>query len=372
MARNAILMDRVAMRRALLLVLLAGCGSGAITQAAFPDAFAQAVCQVQAQCRRDAKYVEQQCEDDAKSLYGADLDKALKAGRATFDAQQAQACLDGLRARGCANNTPDVVACKQAVKGTLAVGASCDWLYECAKGLCTPDVGGSCPAKCANVGGAGAPCDNGCDERQGLRCIDNVCSKLHEADDKCSSDDDCDAGLFCDGFGKCSTRGFQQASCDGDDQCAAGLWCNRSPEGGLCSPQIATGKSCTASSAEAIAFACVDGDLCKGFSFAKTGATAGTCAPAGEVGASCVATAQITGCGNGLACVNGTCAEKPVSGPCTQTGDCKEGFAYCDGAQCQALKSDGAACGSNEECASRNCDASSGQCVEVEALCHEP
>ncbi len=360
------------MRNAFLLLFLAGCGAGSVTQAAFPDAFAQAVCVVEAKCRQEAHFLEQQCEDGAKVLFAGDLDKAVSAGRAVFDAQQAQACLDGLRARGCADNAPDVTACKLAARGKVGVGQPCSWLYECAQGLCTTDVGGTCPATCGPVSGEGQPCDPPCDERLGLRCIDNVCSKLHLADDKCVSDSDCAAGLWCDGFGKCSVRGFEQASCDGDDQCAAGLFCDHSAEGGLCRRQIATGQSCTASSAESIRSACVDGDVCRGFTFAKTGATAGTCAATGEVGAACVASAQVTGCAEGLLCSGSACAEKPTSGPCTTTADCRDGVAYCDGSNCQLLQPAGATCATSDQCESRNCDPSTGKCVEIDVLCHEP
>ncbi|MCA1828272.1 MAG: hypothetical protein LC689_15215 [Myxococcales bacterium] len=358
--------------RSAVLLFAAACGSGAVSQAAFPDAFAEAVCEVQAKCRQQAHYEEQQCEEDAKSLIAPDLDKAVKAGKAAFVPSEAQACLDGLRARGCDLYAPDVAACKRAVKGTLPPGAACSWLYECAAGTCAPDVAGSCPASCKAVSGEGGPCDPGCDDRLGMRCIDNVCSRLHTVDQKCGGDSDCAAGLYCDGFGKCAERAFLQAVCETDHMCADGLWCDRSAEGGLCRAQIATGEPCTASSAEAILNACVTGDVCKGFTFAKTGATAGTCTPTGEVGAGCVASAQVTGCGEGLVCIGGKCAEKPAGGPCTGGADCKDGVAYCDGAQCHLLKEAGETCGSDIECASRRCDPATGKCVEVDALCHEP
>jgi hypothetical protein len=70
--------------------------------------------------------------------------------------------------------------------------------------------------------------------------------------------------------------------------------------------------------------------------------------------------------------VNGACAQKPVSGPCTSDDDCREGAAYCDGSSCQLLKADGAGCASNDECQSGSCDASTGKCVERATLCHEP
>lgn len=363
-----------------MLLFASACGSGTVTAAAFPAAFGQAVCEVQSRCRGEARYLEQQCEDDSASIYAADLAKAIAAGKSKFDAAQAQACLDGLRARGCDREAPEVdQACERAVLGTIPAGASCSWLFECATGRCIADGPGACPAKCVAVGAEGANCNGAsCDLRAGVTCIDNVCSKLHAVDQKCFSTGDCALDLYCDGFGKCSQRAFEQASCSGDtqatanEQCAAGLYCDQGSEGGLCRRKIAAGASCTAASADAIGSACVDGNVCKGFSFAKSGVTAGTCTPLGDVGAACVASAQVTGCGDGLVCAAGKCAEKPVSGTCAQEGDCKDGVAYCDGSQCRLLKTGGADCASSPECASRFCEPSSGMCVENDAACHEP
>ena len=356
-----------------MLLAALGCGSGTVTAAAFPTAFAQAVCQVEAKCHGDAHFKEQDCEQGSAALYLPDLPKVLTAGKAKFDAQQAQACIDGLNARGC-DRTPPAVdqACERAVTGTVPSGGACNWLYECATGRCSPESAGACPARCGDVSEAGGPCTPACDLRASLRCIDNVCSTLHTVGQKCSSTDDCAIDLFCDGFGLCSTRTFEQASCDASEQCAAGLWCDFAAQGGLCRKLILSGQSCTATSADAIRGACESGTLCRGFSFVKTGATPGTCAPIGEIGASCVPSAQITGCGNGLRCVNGACADKPVSGPCAQPDDCKDGAAYCDGTQCQLLEANGAACASSPECQSGTCAPSSGLCVDGDPACHEP
>lgn len=361
------------MRCAPLLLLAAACGSGTVTASTFPAAFARAVCEVQARCRGEARYLEQQCEGDAAALYGADLSKALAAGKSKFDAAQAQACVDGLRARGCERTPPEVdQACERAIAGTIAAGSSCNWLYECATGRCDPSGPGVCPATCAAVSEEGQPCSPACDLRAGLRCIDNVCSKLHTLDQKCASNSDCALDLFCDGFGKCSARFSQQASCDAQGQCAPGLFCDLQPNGGLCRKQIANGASCAAAAAGSIVFACVDGSVCKGFVPPKSGASSGTCATTGEIGADCVASAQVTGCGDGLDCVNGKCADKPVSGPCAQPDDCKDGVAWCDGAQCRLLEAAGAACTGASQCASHFCDGTTGQCAEPAGSCHEP
>jgi len=364
-------MRRTAPRLALL--LLFACGKGTISAKDFPDAYAKAVCKVEQTCRGDADFLEQQCEDGARALYLPDLPKALAKGASAFDARQAQACIDGLNARGCGRNPPDVgAACERAVTGSIHSGQQCNWIFECEQGRCAPTVAGACPSTCAGASGEGGPCQPACDLRLGLRCIDNLCSKLHNVDDKCSSDDDCALDLYCDGFGKCSVRAFLQASCEGNDQCAAGLFCDQGPEGGLCRTRFTQGQSCTAASADAIVFACADGLSCKGFSFAKTGATAGTCAATGEIGAGCVASAQITGCANGLRCQAGVCADKPTSGPCTSNDDCKNGVAYCDGTNCQLLLAAGATCASSDQCDSSFCEPSSGKCVDNDPACHEP
>lgn len=363
------------MRRIAPLLLLLACGKGVITAKDFPSAYAEAVCQPQAICRGAAAYLEQQCEQGAAALYGDDLAKAIAKGASVFNATAAQTCLDGLHARGCDRTRPEVdQACEQAVTGNVAPGAACSWIFECAQGRCDPGAPGACPAKCGTVSGAGQSCaDAPCDLRQGLRCINNVCSTLKGVDDKCSSDSDCQAGLYCDGFSKCSTLTGEQAVCNGFDQCAAGLFCDLGAEGGLCRKQFTQGQPCTAASADAIAFACAPGQVCKGFTFAKTGATAGACAALGQVGAGCAVSAQITGCADGLVCNGGVCQEKPVSGSCTSTASCKDGVAFCNaGNQCQLLLADGGTCQSSDQCQSSFCDPSSGKCIENDPACHEP
>jgi hypothetical protein len=363
------------LRRAVYLLALAlGCGGkGALTAKDFPAAFAQAVCQVEKTCHRGADYLEQQCETDLRPLYDPDLAKAIAAGKSSFDPQQAQSCIDGLRAAGCERTPMEVQqACERAVLGKVADKSACSWTWECTNGRCEPSAPGACPATCAGASGEGAPCQPGCDLRQGLRCIENICSKLHAIDQKCGSDDDCVAGLYCSALGKCSQRASEQASCQTDAECAPGLFCDRGSEGGLCHKRSARGASCTTGSPDAIALACADGLLCKGFSFAKSGTMAGTCAPIGQIGAQCVASAQVTGCAEGLDCNAATCADKPQSGACSPAGDCKDGIAYCDGTQCRLLKASGVACAASPECASRFCDPSSGQCRDNDPACHEP
>jgi hypothetical protein len=363
------------MRRLAPLLVLLACGKGTITAQAFPAAFAQAICLVEQKCQGRADYEEKQCEDSAAALYGSDLDKAIAKGTAVFHADAAQTALDGFKVRGCGRTRPEVdQAWQQAVTGTIAPGAACNWLFECAQGNCEAEAPGACPAKCGTVAGPGQSCqDTPCDQRQGLRCLENVCSTQKGVDDKCSSDEDCQIGLYCDGFSRCSVLTGEQAVCGGYDQCADGLFCDLGSAGGLCRKQITSGQPCTAASADAIAFACQPGYVCKGFTFAKTDATAGTCALLGQVNAGCVASAAINGCADGLVCSGGTCQEKPTSGHCVSTDDCKDGVAYCDqNGQCQLLIATGGACQSSDQCATGLCDPSSGSCIDSDPACHEP
>jgi hypothetical protein len=362
-------------RLAPMLCLLACGGNPAITAKDFPKAFAQAVCLPQQICRATSDYVEAQCEADSMALYAPDLDKAIAKGASVFNAADAQTCIDGLKARGCERTPPEVdAACERAVTGTIQQGQPCKWIYECAQGRCDPGAPGACPATCGKVAQLGQSCgDTPCDLRAGLRCVDNVCSQLKGAGEKCSSTSDCQLDFFCDSSSGCTQRGSENAVCSDFDQCAPGLFCNLGSEGGLCQKQFTAGQSCTAFSAEAITFACADGYLCKGFSSSKSSTTAGSCALMGQVGAVCDAAAQVTGCTDGLVCKGAACALKPVDGACTSNDDCKEGVAFCNASsQCQPLIAEGQACASSDQCATSFCDPSAGQCVDNDPACHEP
>jgi hypothetical protein len=357
-----------------LLLLVVGCGKAPLAAGDFPAEFARAVCEVEARCRNEAHFLEQQCEEETAALYAPDLDKAVARGKAVFDPAQGQACVEGLRARGCEPVTPETSqACERAVTGKVGQGEPCNWLFECAAGRCEPASPGACPAACGPVAGEGGSCAAmPCDLRAGLRCIDRVCSRLRAAGGGCRSSSDCGRGLFCTAVQKCAARGGEQAGCDADEECAVGLFCDVSREGGLCRKRFAQGEACTTGSAEAIRLACADGMVCRGFSYAKAGATAGVCAAAGEPGASCVASAQVSGCAEGLSCVGGTCAEKSVSGPCAQDDECRDGVAYCDGANCRLLLANGAACAASSQCEERFCEPVSMKCEASDPSCHEP
>jgi len=369
---------RAPMRRArLLLALAAACGPG-LSSDDFAGAFAQAVCSVQSRCRVEGRYLEQACEKELRTVFAPDLGKAIAAHRAAFDAGPAQACLDGLLARGCDPAPPLVEqACASAAKGLVAEGGQCFWLYECAAGYCVPAQPGVCPATCTAPVGEGGACPGknnaGCDARAGLRCVAGVCSKRHASTQPCVSDSDCAPGLFCRDGQACAARGNELASCGAQNECNASLFCELTASGGLCRKKGEQGRPCgTNAQSLAVDRECAAGLVCKGYTTAKAGPTPGTCTPAGDEGAPCVAAASINGCAGGLVCAGGSCALKPVSGPCSAQDDCRARAAFCSAAgQCQALKAAGAACVQAYECESSYCPAASGTCEESAGACHE-
>jgi hypothetical protein len=348
-----------AVKRLLVIALVAAC-QGGLSSKDFPGAFARAVCQPQARCRTDSVRSEAACEDAARAIYGGDLDAALARGAVRFDEAQAQACVDGLSARGCQRTPPAVdTACINAIRGKIPAGQSCNWLYECAGGICEPDTPGACPAQCKAVLPQGAECpgkDNlSCDARLGVRCVLGHCAKPLPAGATCVSDADCDAGLFCSGDQVCRALGQPGAACGDGSHCAAGESC----KAGSCARKAQAGTSCGANGE------CADGFVCKGLSKGAQG----SCTPFGEVGAACVG-ADVDGCAEDLICVSSRCALKPVSGPCMATNDCLEGAAFCsDSGQCTATAPDGASCSNAEQCASGYC---AGTCGPRPGACHEP
>src|SRR5262249_55550514 len=148
--------------------------------------YANAQCTRQQRCNNLAPYLVDQCKADAATRIGAtDVQKAIAAGRITYNAKKALACIDGIVNTPCLDNDiSDEVqaACYAALQGTVERGAACSFTYECTVGLCQPSGDGTCPGTCPTteqVVGLGEPCSNfrnpKCDERAGLRCSGGTC-----------------------------------------------------------------------------------------------------------------------------------------------------------------------------------------------------
>src|SRR5262249_6974396 len=92
------------------------------------------------------------------------------------------------------------------------------------------------------------------------------------------------------------------------------------------------------------------------------------CVAAGKLGASCGANEdclQLYACDTG----SGKCVERAHLGePCAELG-CAEGYCDMTSMTCTALKPDGAACMSSEECAGGNCDLDTTNTCITPGLC---
>jgi hypothetical protein len=309
---------------------------------------------------------------------------AVRAGRATFDAAAAKACIDGWSQIPCSDKSVIIwppTACSRVLVGRVALGGACYGTRDCAGGRCdattacpgvcvaAPVPGDACSGvfcdgasrllcvagRCATEGGVGAACDDRLDCEQGLACLSSACATAMEAGGACSRNDDCAEGLYCLLPGSGGGGG-----------------------GGVCTPQVARGGTCREDQAHVGALGqCALGLGCAGSVYdAVSGRiTPGTCEPAVDAGGACSAVATWNGCLPHLACVGGVCVVPPTSGPCGSdpAARCTSGEAYCDATtqQCLPTKAAGAACASGAECQSEQCLANA--CAPLRAPnCLEP
>ncbi len=374
------------MRRSALVVLglglVAGCGSSPVASADFAHAYAQASCAQSARCNLLASALVTDCEERVRGVLGDDVQRGIGVGRIRYDGDLARACIDGLREAPCLRDgVPDTVQadCLAAVAGTVAPGAGCTGLFECARGICVPESAGACPTVCPAVLGPGAACQlhqgPECDVRQSLACIQGQCRPPGRDGDGCDTDLDCDSEHVCIS-GRCAALLEEGRSCEGDSACQVGLACI----GERCVRRADEGAPCAATVDEVDAAfrlaQCAEGLLCRGAGLTQAGApVAGNCQRPSDTGGGCAdepAGLQefLDGCRTGLVCASGRCQPPPSSGPCAPHEVCDSTVAYCDAGQCLPLREDGAACLRPAECRSGGCTA--GQCGPAVEVCHWP
>lgn len=367
---------------ALGLGLLAGCGRAPVDPADFARAYAEASCAQVARCNALEGTLVAACEQSVRAVLADDVQRGIAAGRIRYDGDLARGCADGIRAAPCLRDgLPDAVQadCLAAVTGTVAAGAACSGLFECASGLCVPDAPGACPARCPTVLGKGAVCQlrvgPECDARQSLLCIQGQCRPPGRAGDGCDSDLDCDSEHVC-AAGRCAPLLGEGTACDGDAACQVGLACI----GERCVHRAGEGQPCATTLDEvdaAFRFAgCAEGLICRGAGLTDAGApVAGTCRrPSGTDGA-CTDEPPglqqfLDGCLTGLLCSAGRCGAPPRTGPCALHEVCDGTVAYCEAGQCLPLEDDGAPCVRATQCRSGGCTA--GLCGPAVAVCHWP
>lgn len=293
---------------------------GGLSASSYAAQAAQALCDYEVRCGLFADQAS--CLVYGQTQIGDSFQQLLDSGKATFDGNAAQACLDALANLSCDNTQMSVrtepPGCLHIVTGTVATGSDCEQSDECQSGACAiPDCSSAC-------------CTGSCVAAQAPAGSGEPCATRP-----------CDTGLVCDQTSStCVALAGSGAGCTLFDQCDYGLGC----AGGMCKPLPAIGQMCP----DGI---CADvGAVCN---------AAGTCMMVGLPGAPC-ATAE--DCSPYATCdvAMGTCTALPTVGQPCQTG-CSDG-SFCniaDGGSgvgtCTALGSNGASCTRDTECASHNC-----------------
>ena len=294
--------------------------SGGIAPGDYATQAAQALCDFEVRCGLFADQTS--CLMFGQTHVDGGFQQLLDSGKATFDGNAAQACLDATANLPCDQTQMAVrvepSACQHVVVGTVATGGACEQNAECASSACSIS---SCGSAC---------CAGTCEAAQAPAGSGEPCVTRP-----------CDVGLACSQTsGTCVALGGSGAGCTLDTDCDYGLGC----PAGLCAPLPAVGDPCPAGE-------CADiGATCN---------AAMMCVMVGLPGAPC----QIDqDCSPYATCdvAMGKCAVLPTLGETCQT-QCSDG-SYCnipDGGSgvgtCTAPGSDGAACTRDNQCASENC-----------------
>lgn len=281
------------------------------------------------------------------------LPGALDRGTVVYDGGKAQACLDSLAGRTCAELLErDSDACLAALDGTVALGGDCTLDDECQGQAVCKSATGACPGQCAPLLVAGQACAEDGDCQSGLQCSaeTGLCVAPAAEGQPCEHGaPPCGPGLLC--LGK-----------NDDEQvpgvCKTPASALSAPLGGVCEPTLGqlceAGGACTLQGADLQAgrvdWSCVS---------VGTYVAGGECKPGFP---DACASGHYCQTGSGaLALLGGTCTVIPAVGePCgTGMSRCRPG-AVCVADVCQNLVANGVSCTAHAMCLSEHCGASGG------------
>lgn len=278
------------------------------------------------------------------------LPAAIEQGSVVYDGARAQACLDSLGSRTCAELFErDSDACLAALDGTVAMGGACSLDDECKGQALCKSTAGTCPGQCAPLMVAGQACREDADCQSGLVCSaeTRLCVAPAGAGQPCEyGAAPCGAGLLCLGKdddartpGTCKTPAEALAA-------APGAACDAT-HGLLCQP----GSSCVAESVDILALSIDWQCVATGSYFAG-----GECKPGFPD-----ACASGSYCKTGISPLSGTCSVIPAAGEACASGlsRCRPGAA-CVGGVCQNLVANGVGCTGDAMCWSDYCGPSGG------------
>jgi hypothetical protein len=301
-------------------------------------------------CLFEVHLVDLQLLPRVKTLQDPQIAAAIAAGKLTYDASRAAACIDQIAGLSCSRASEDLrvdpPACAAMFAGAIALGSACDFDDECASGRCgppaqCPDDYSCCPGVCvtaAHAVGSGGACSVDEDCELGDSCTGSGCAPLIGSGQECSSSNSCAFGLLCasPGIGQggtCVTAPTIGQPC-AMGQCGdIGARCDGSS--GMCVALGLPGEPC------ATEIECGEDEVCTAGSAGSAG-SAMTCAPAPALGEPCVDTclpgswcdpntaggqcvapiANTTMCTDPLQCQSGYCADGQFAETCIDEPVC--------------------------------------------------
>lgn len=292
-----------------------GSGTGGGTSSggysAFLDNFSAAYCQKAIQCGSLPASSQAECAIVIRTLFatsGSGLgsgyvatERSVRAGAATFNATQGQACLASIANITCVNGQPSgsPTDCTGFTTPVAAAGGACFNSTDCTDTTLSCN-GAACARTCTPGGNLGEGCkaDRTCNTP--FVCISGTCRNEPAPGSQCSGFDSCGPRQECR-TGVCVALPAIGAACP-NFRCVPGAYCDTSR---VCQAQKPLNSGCSSSSE------CLDGALCP----------AGTCVPAGAQGATCRFSSD---CQRPLLCIYGRCNPQGASGArCLYSSDCQ-------------------------------------------------
>jgi hypothetical protein len=298
-----------------LAAALFGCNGNELTPSEFFTQSESIICSFQVECGqlpdRETCRALLDTADEA-----AEAQNAIDSGRAAFDAEAANACLDALRAQlTCKVAAYGLFAapapCAERLTGLVPVGGACFADAECAgDAACDGEnSAGSCSAgTCVATGRPPPPAGEGDDCTEagcaaGLFCLREVlhatCTRIGSEGEPCQGLGTCRDGFACDapyGFeiGSCVAPAYRGAACDPAlDFVACDLITDVcDPTAERCVPRPRPGAPCSP-----------DPDLCVRYAYCD----GGICKPKPGLGDFCSDARSAPDCLTGLSCVDGRC-----------------------------------------------------------------
>lgn len=300
--------------------------------------------------------------DSGDSQQAAQIAAWLADGHLKWSCEEAEACA-GVATTGTIESDTQLLddgGCAQILSGALSAGSACSSDWECQPGLfCRASASAGCGnGNCAALVAIGAPCGDQ-DQCVGQgSCNNGVC--VAPSSEPLGGEGASCADAGCQGCLLCVAGRCQAvaagAACAADSDCPGPLLYC---ENGACRPSHTFGDD----------GGCVPGDeaaCLEGWCAPGPDGGAGTCVPASALGGPCL---TYDDCATSRAnCVVptgqtlGSCAAGFAAGqPCPDDSTCAAGL-FCDpqSGNCATQKANGASCQSADECQSGNC--SQGSC----------